>query len=654
VTVLAALALLALGAGGAAAQLPGLKPPPPPTDTTRAYTLAPKFDSTLRGSITQISLDNKFNATMKMSNGYNAIFNLGVGETHFRLQDRLSSNKNMQLTFAAPIRPGLIFDAAATENKTFDRVITVGNRVQELTNNPRTVRSGLSLIKFHPSGLILDMKAEGDVSRVGQTFQVDHNVSGDGRAALKIKRKALPQEWFTPWIGAWKVSAEARGWYGTRYTETDDDTRQVRERGLGAEQDSLKSWLRLDMTADSFVEGRYERYYGIEDRMTFPRGVIGDQQFGAELIRETQLHEVTVTQLRGQSQPTPHMTFGLSYEHRNDLNDFQVQKEQFRHTISERVAGNVTFDFWRLRFGVTMQVDSTRNDLGPLSVSSYTDRKRSLRFTTDFLGSGGNAKLQTQYGISLLQQFYFDYANNPRDRDQQDAYFNVRLKSDPFRKVSTNIYMSLTRAEYVSISGQYSQNNRSELTYDFRPEITYTLNDRIEIKQTYGLNISFTDQFNESPGIEDLLDRNVTFTNIFKVQLTPRLRGDLLYSMLLHDRGTYLPLDQENPDYSQRYFSSQNEDRRDQMDISFNYKLTNGLFLLGKNRYSRRVDRFLASGQKNVFTDGGIELGARGNYQWGPDRTLSFRMVRVKQFGNFTRPEQEDFWLMNTEFSFAF
>ena len=96
-----------------------------------------------------------------------------------------------------------------------------------------------------------------------------------------------------PMVSDWRVSVEGRGFYDTRYTETDDFTTNTREEDLGLEADSLKAMIRVAMTPTDHIEARYERYIRSEERMTFPRGVIGNQQFGAELIRESGVSELS-------------------------------------------------------------------------------------------------------------------------------------------------------------------------------------------------------------------------------------------------------------------------------------------------------------------------------------------------------------------------
>ena len=187
-----------------------------------------------------------------------------------------------------------------------------------------------------------------------------------------------------------------------------------------------------------------------------------------------------------------------------------------------------------------------------------------------------------------------------------------------------------------------------ETSYDFRPEFTYTVNPRIEIRQTYGLNIEFT-EFDFNPN-DNFLDRNFTFTNNFKTHLTPRLTTDVYYQLRLHDRGSYLA-----PEPGQeRLLDIEQEDRRDQMTISFRYDVTPSLAMLGKTDYSQRREEQPAFGTSTTFTDGGLELGVEGNYQWGNDRRLTLRLIKANRFGQFSSPEQENYWIMDTTLNYAF
>ena len=89
------------------------------------------------------------------------------------------------------------------------------------------------------------------------------------------------------------------------------------------------------------------------------------------------------------------------------------------------------------------------------------------------------------------------------------------------------------------------------------------------------------------------------------------------------------------------------------MKITFRYRITPHLTILGGNDYTVRRD-VLGGPLSPVFRDGGVEVGAEGNYGWGLGRTLRFRLVKVNRFGQFNNPAQEDFWVADSSLNFGF
>ena len=112
--------------------------------------------------------------------------------------------------------------------------------------------------------------------------------------------------------------------------------------------------------------------------------------------------------------------------------------------------------------------------------------------------------------MSLTQSFYWD---TDRDRDQRYQFANVRVTSDLFSNVDAGIYLSGTRTDFVNVRASLSQNNRTETRLELRPEFTWRINERIELKQKYGLNIEYSDfVFQED---ENFLDRTITVRAVF-------------------------------------------------------------------------------------------------------------------------------------------
>jgi len=215
-----------------------------------------------------------------------------------------------------------------------------------------------------------------------------------------------------------------------------------------------------------------------------------------------------------------------------------------------------------------------------------------------------------------------------------------------FPKVDATVYVSASKTDYVSIRATFSQNNRAETILELRPEFVYKINSRLELSQKYGINIQFADfVFQEN---ENYLDRNASFSNRLRAQLTTNLAVDFYYGLRRQDKGSYL---RPEPD-AERVLEINQKERRDEMKIAFRYRVNPHLVLLGSNDYSQRKD--LMSPSRSTFTDGGVEVGVEGNYDFGARRTLKFAMKRVKRFGAFNAPEQEDYWVVDSTLNYTF
>ena len=76
--------------------------------------------------------------------------------------------------------------------------------------------------------------------------------------------------------------------------------------------------------------------------------------------------------------------------------------------------------------------------------------------------------------------------------------------------------------------------------------------------------------------------------------------------------------------------------------------------MIGNQDYSRRKDRTIGSSNVRVSEDGGIEVGIRGNYNFGANRTLKLTLLKANRFGSFTAEAQKDYWIVDAEIKYAF
>jgi hypothetical protein len=296
---------------------------------------------------------------------------------------------------------------------------------------------------------------------------------------------------------------------------------------------------------------------------------------------------------------------------------------------------------------VTLESGETFRDLGPQSLASYTDKRKTLRFNFQ-VPFNSTFRIQFQTGTGIVQTFFQDFDVNPRDRDLLNQYANMRIISSPFSKISAIVYVAFNRQDHVNLDGGLSQNNRVETTWDIRPEFTYKINDRVEVKQTYGMNLELTEFAFAAD--DNFLDRNLGFSNTVKARIFPRLSTEWRYRLVLHDRGSYLTPEGGG----ERLLDINQKDRRDEMMISFRYALAPNLFVTGENNYSQRRDEIIGTGRARFFRDLSLALGFEGNYDWGAGRKFNFRIRKVLKEGRFNSPAQREYWEMDSTLAYAF
>jgi hypothetical protein len=215
-------------------------------------------------------------------------------------------------------------------------------------------------------------------------------------------------------------------------------------------------------------------------------------------------------------------------------------------------------------------------------------------------------------------------------------------------KVRVNIPVTYTSTDFINIDESQSSNNRRKTRYDFRPGIDFTVNPRFSVRQEYWLGLEFTDyDFRET---DNSLDRTISFRNDFRYQLTEALSTTMTYRLELHDRGSYLPI----VPGGERFLEKEREDRRDQLLLGARYRINENLSAVIDYDYSEKVDRTIGSTNERVTTDGGIQGGIVGKYNWGPGRELRLELKKANRFGEFNTEAQNDFWIMNSELTYAF
>ncbi len=596
------------------------------------YDFNNSYTGSIKGNVASVTMSNQLGATMLMRNGWTASTLIRINETAFRLQDREDSSRNLSLNLMMPFAAGFTLSARIADNRFFNRLITFSNAIQDFKNDSKNASATVAWTGTLPQGVALSSGSTVSVSKSEQTFLEDSGRRGSVYGQVSYN------------VGS-RIKVRGRG-----FLNKSDDTATtsgVKNDGLGVDEDSLVTRIEITLTDKTSATVDYSQATRTNEFMDLPRGVFQEVQFKDNLNREVETRTLDDLTLTATTYPLAALKLDLVGQHNEAVSDFLVAKTRFSRRVTDLLRGDFTYTVRPgTVFNAKLENRERLNDLGPQSLGSFTDKQRSARFSlTHRFNKTFDMNFQT--GTAIVQAFYLDFEFNPRDRDQLDQYVNLKLNSSPFPKTKASVYLAVNQTDFVNLDGSLSRNNRRETTYDFRPELTYTLNPRIEIRQTYGLNLELTEfDFAED---DNFLDRNFTFTNTVRARLTGALTTEFYYQLLLHDRGSYLL----PPEGGERLLDINQEDRRDQMSVSFRYTINPHLTLLGKNDYSRRRDEF-GAGRSTIFTNGGLEIGIESAYNWGEAKTLNLKLRKVNRFGRFNSEEQEDFWIMDSSVRYAF
>ena len=105
---------------------------------------------------------------------------------------------------------------------------------------------------------------------------------------------------------------------------------------------------------------------------------------------------------------------------------------------------------------------------------------------------------------------------------------------------------------------------------------------------------------------------------------------------------------------SERVFNVDRDDRTDQTLLGLTYSFAPRLKFLCTHEYDQRVDNTVATGRKTYTRNTMIEAGFSGNYDWGKNRSLVFSIRKAFKNGDSVTEAQEEYWVMNSEFKYAF
>ncbi len=613
----------------------GTNPALAATDSTYAprYRFSPVFTNKVTADVSKIGMSNDFHSGLMTPWGSIFDFAISNDEKNYRLQNLVERSKVMRMTDLHTFNPFWNGSASYSDSRVFSRTTAIGGGVQDFIINDKQANLG-SAYKRVLMGARTDLTGSAGAIQSQRAFKDDEGVQSgvNGGVAYDIGDRLV-------WQG--------RG--ALRRTWDQSTSGQKTYYGLGSDEDSLSTKLRVAASDSVSFEVSHQRYNGDRDFTDQARGSQGGQIGGEEnVFREGEHRSSRNTTLSMKSELFRRLHVDVMASHDEMTYSYDVQDNRFSRTVTDGVNGTVRYTLpWKTTTSVTFENNEALRDLGPQSIGSVTDKRKKVGLSlmhqfTDRLSLGVLGSTQ------LMQSFYVKYAENPRDRDQVDSSINATLTSQPFKKISATVGAVYTRSQFVNIDSTQSENNRQRTLYELRPAFTYYLNNRIMIIQNYALSFDYTDYDYKSS--ENFLDRSLTFSNEIQYHPTRAVGLKFRYDLLLHDNGSYLP----DPDTGQDELSIKSEDRRDRTLIRVDYMLKKEIGFFGENIYSRSEDRTPGSDDVTATTDGQVEVGSNINYIWTAGKMLRITVSRVKRFSPFGSELEKDYWNARSEFAYPF
>lgn len=610
-----------------------------PTDTTVVsnYQFAPIFTADSRANVSSVALGGEFRNTFQLRNGLRLLTTLGTEREEFRLQARSNETKRFMNTLTHQLGRGWSVDVNHMDNRTFNRVVAITGGFQDVILNTLTLGAGVRHVTVAPTNFQWDFRANGALADAEKTFKTDKSFGGEVAGGFGY---SVLNRW---------LRLSGRAYH--KDLDVDSHAAGTVFDNLGLKEDSLSANATVNFSDQQIATFDYATYDAREEYTDQRRGATGIQKVGAEnLFAEGRTVEARVARVAFESSMLNAMNLKVDAQHGENITDYDSTKTRYSRNITNQLRGDISYTlFTGTTVSANLQSRKSLKDLGEESISSYDQRDRKVEIALSHRFRN-NSSVDIAGSIALAQYFYLKYDQNPRDRDQLDQRLNVRFNSNLHKKLTTTISMVLTQTDFVNVDATLSSTNRVKTRYDFRPVLTYKVNDRLTISQSYGLAIESTAHTFEVEKANDFLDRNITFSNDVQTQLTDRLNAAFYYAYYFHDRGSYLL----NDAGTERFLNIDREDRRDQIKLNFTYRVTNRVSVVGRQDYSRREDRQVARNTVRVNEDGGIELGLRGNFSWSADQSLTFTVKKANRFGAFSTDAQKDFWIVNAQFKYIF
>jgi hypothetical protein len=276
------------------------------------YRFSPVFTNKIDANVSSIGMSNDFHTGLLTPWGSIFDFVISADEKNYRLQNRNEENKLVRLSDLHTFSPFWNGTVSYSDSRVFNRSIAVGGGIQDFIINDQQINMGSTYRRIYRN-LRGDMIGSGGAIQSERAFKNDQGLQAgvNGGVAYDVGDR---------------ITVQGRG--ALRRSWDESETVDTVLRGLGSNEDSLMTGLRIQAADSIRFDVSHKRYSGDREFADQARGSLGSQEGGAEnVFQETEMRDTRNTTMTMTSRVFTRLDIGLTASHDEQVFDYAIQPD---------------------------------------------------------------------------------------------------------------------------------------------------------------------------------------------------------------------------------------------------------------------------------------------------------------------------------------
>jgi hypothetical protein len=613
---------------------------------------APEFSTRMSTTNDYSRLNSQIGATFSDAGGVSLTSNLSYSTDLSLTQGSETETRGITTGFRLPIkRLGLSLNLA-TSNSRMDQsgARTVGAASQNNAAETRSADVGLAL--SHRLDRIRKLRsAWGLVRGTGVNAFYSRRAGHNDKSTIAVGGSGSGETRHTDVGHAYGVGLayDRLSWIGFRAragtSRRDNKDRLSPTDPTERESSSEGDTATVDVTAPGRgmikdVSLRFQASRGNDTSIDLARTASGGQSstVGAYVIDTHESVRSTVT-LGFVLRPFSRLDVRVATHAGRTFDDYEIRANAFNDTRRAGVRLDSKFAYSKGgTLGVVYEENRADLDLDEdgrpnAGTKEETDRKLHVEVVHKFT----ETMSATVWGdVKLMQGFYAH--EGPRgfaDRDELRQEIGFDFKGRIGKRVTADAKAWVATFDQAFIDPRSSSQSRNQTEYIVRPSYTWNINERITLRQSFGLSSKVIEEIFQED--RDTLNRNHYMRSEMGYQATARLSTDVSYDYLLQDNGRYIVQGGES------YFAPTARTKKDGIGVGIRYDVVRGgkLVVVARQEATRSYGFSFRGGKAQapkILEQGNLALGVESDLDW-KDLRLDCRVYRnetsnVALYGN--------------------